>query len=124
MNVEQRLHDRKELWLRYLIYKISQGAFTLRENEYTNFERLAEGSWIFFTLMTKEAHAFFNGKTFLVSSCERPIVKVNQGFGVYSILGYLISGIKYFMRKCGYKKIEIRIHIYQCSPKKSNVTLK
>ena len=124
MNVEQRLHDRKELWLRYLTYKISQGAFTLRENEYTNFERLAEGSWIFFTLMTKEAHAFFNGKTFLVSSCERPIVKVNQGFGVYSILGYLISGIKYFMRKCGYKKIEIRIHIYQCSPKKSNVTLK
>ena len=96
----------------------------MRENEYTNFERLAEGSWIFFTLMTKEAHAFFNGKTFLVSSCERPIVKVNQGFGVYSILGYLISGIKYFMRKCGYKKIEIRIHIYQCSPKKSNVILK
>ena len=35
-NVERRLHDRKELWLRYLIGKISYVAFTLRENEYTN----------------------------------------------------------------------------------------
>ena len=39
-NVERRLHDRKELWLRYLICKISLVAFTLRGNEYTNYERL------------------------------------------------------------------------------------
>ena len=43
-NSERRLHDRKELWLRYLKCKISEVAFTLRENEYTNCERLSEGS--------------------------------------------------------------------------------
>ena len=45
-NVERRLHDRKKLWLRYLICKISEVAFTLGENEYTNYEPLSEGSWL------------------------------------------------------------------------------
>ena len=40
-NGERRLRDRTELWLPYLI---SQLAFTLHENEYTNYERLSEGS--------------------------------------------------------------------------------
>ena len=43
-NVERRLHDRNELWLRYLICKISLVAFILRGNEYTNYERLFEPS--------------------------------------------------------------------------------
>ena len=42
-NVERRL----QLWLRYLISKISLlVAFTLRGNEYTNYERLFERSWL------------------------------------------------------------------------------
>ena len=42
-NVEQRL----QLWLRYLICKISLlVAFTLRGNEYTNYEGLFERSWL------------------------------------------------------------------------------
>ena len=42
-NGERRMsekNDQKELWLRYLICKISLVALTLRENEYTNYERV------------------------------------------------------------------------------------
>ena len=34
--------DQKELRLRYLRYKISEVALTLRENEYTNYERVID----------------------------------------------------------------------------------
>ena len=44
VNVERRLHDRKELWLHYLICKILLVGSTLRGNEYTNCERLFECS--------------------------------------------------------------------------------
>ena len=43
-NAKRRLHDRKELWLRYLIGKISLVTFTFRGNEYTNYGRLFERS--------------------------------------------------------------------------------
>ena len=71
ISVELRLHDRKELWLRYLIRKISQVAFTLRKNKDTNYERLSEGSW---WRRQKKLTLFFQLKAVPRSSYERPIV--------------------------------------------------
>ena len=45
--------------------------FDMRENKDTNYERLSEGSW---RRRQKKLTRFFNWKTFLVSSYERPIV--------------------------------------------------
>ena len=59
----------------------------------------------FAAMRAKEArhNETLRSKEIELKSTEAYKGRVGQGFWVFSVLGYLISGIQYFMRKFGYK---------------------